>query len=118
MPRTEVITVAMNFRTFATLVQFTFTIVKSSLSLNSFNCSFLWRRERTKETFPQPRPSLEGRMQTESRRSRRLSVGFGIAGHAMVVYSAGAMRKMKEGDAQIAFKAVIWTLFLRLGQTG
>ena len=55
--------------------------------------TFLRREESSKEAFPQPRPSPEGRMQTESRRSRRLSVGFGIAGRAMVVYSAGAERK-------------------------
>jgi len=49
--------------------------------------SFSWRKKRTKRTstLPKAPPYMEG-MQPESRRNRRLSVGFGIAGHAMSVY--------------------------------
>ena len=53
--------------------------------------SFSWRKKRTKRTstLPKAPPYMEG-MQPESRRNRRLSVGFGIAGHAMSFLSAGA----------------------------
>ena len=55
--------------------------------------SFSWRKKRTKRTstLPKAPPYMEG-MQPESRRNRRLSVGFGIAGHAMSFLSA-AQRK-------------------------
>ena len=43
-------------------------------------------------------PYMEG-MQPESRRNRRLSVGFGIAGHAMSFLSA-AQRKEGEEDEE------------------
>ena len=50
----------------------------------------LAQRNGTKETFTQPRPSLEGRMQTEDGRNRPSSVDFGNAGHALDSLSAGA----------------------------
>jgi UDP-2-acetamido-2,6-beta-L-arabino-hexul-4-ose reductase len=50
----------------------------------------LAQRNGTKETLTQPRPSLEGRMQTEDGRNRPSSVGFGNAGHALDCLSAGA----------------------------
>ena len=40
----------------------------------------LAQRKELKETFPQPRPSPEGRMQKIFRRSRRKNLGFCIAG--------------------------------------
>ena len=51
--------------------------------------TFSGDRESSKETstLPKAPPYMEG-MQPESRRNRRLSVGFGIAGHAMSFLSA------------------------------
>ena len=48
-----------------------------------FYVHFFGAKKRTKEAFPHPRPSPEGRMQTEDCRNRQSSVRFGIAGHAM-----------------------------------
>ena len=57
------------------------------LRVSANSVHFLWRRENEpKETFPQPRPSPEGRMQKENCRNRQFSLGFGIAGHAIYCF--------------------------------
>jgi len=67
-------------------------------------------------------PRVQRGMQLTTREDP-LHQGFGIAleplpfGFAMRVFSAGAMRDERD-DAQIAFKAVIWMLFLHDRQTG
>jgi hypothetical protein len=65
--------------------------------------SFSWRKKRTKRTstLPKAPPYMEG-MQPESRRNRRLSVGFGIAGHAMSFLSA-AQRRGRRDEFFIGF---------------
>ena len=54
---------------------------------HAFLPSFLWRKERSKETstYPKAPPYMEG-MQPESRRDRRLSAPGGIAGHAIIYF--------------------------------
>ena len=52
-----------------------------------FYIHFLWRRENeSKETFPHPRPSPEGRMQTEDCRNRQSSARFGKPGHGLNIF--------------------------------
>ena len=53
------------------------------------------RRKGTKEDC-YPQGPLHRGMQTKSRRNRRLSVGFGIAGHAMYYLMATAMKAKRD----------------------
>ena len=73
-----------------------YSLTFSSVEKEASFSYFLWHKERSKEIFAPPRPPRRGRMQPESRRNRRLSVVFGIAGHAMSFLSA-AQRKRDTG---------------------
>ena len=69
-----------------------FFLKKNQNLIYSFSRSL---RENESKEGRYPQGPLQRGMQTESRRNRRLSVGFGIAGHAMSVYIKVAHEPLK-----------------------